>query len=104
MKIEIVKYAGFNIPIVNIVGSIKSGMEFDLAYSLESLIINNENPIIILNMKEVPSINAAAIGIFLNIYKEVNKLSGRMIFCSLSIDVDNIFEVAQSIIEGSIDA
>ena len=81
--------------IVEIDGPIKSGMEFDLADELETCLHQSEVPKIIVDMKKVPFINSAALGIFLNIYREVEKRNGRFGLCSISSDVDNLLEITK---------
>ena len=81
--------------VVEIDGPIKSGMEFDLADELETCLHQSEVPKIIVDMKKVPFINSAALGIFLNIYREVEKRNGRFGLCSVSSDVDNLLEITK---------
>ena len=81
--------------VVEIEGPIKSGVEFDLADQLETCMHQSEVPKIIVDMKNVPFINSAALGIFLNIYKEVEKKNGRFALCSVSSDVDNLLEITK---------
>ncbi|MDH4263347.1 MAG: anti-sigma factor antagonist [Spirochaetia bacterium] len=81
--------------IIELDGAIKSGMEFDLADELETCLHQNEVPKIIVNMKNVPFINSAALGIFLNIFKEIEKKNGRFALCSVSSDVDNLLEITK---------
>jgi len=84
-----------NIWIIEIDGPIKSGMEFDLADELETCLHQSDVPKIIVDLKKVPFINSAALGIFLNIYKEVEKKNGRFALCSISPDVDNLLEITK---------
>ncbi|RME91909.1 MAG: anti-sigma factor antagonist [Candidatus Hydrogenedentota bacterium] len=81
--------------IVEIDGPIKSGMEFELADELETCLHNSEVPKIIVDMKKVPFINSAALGIFLNIFREIEKKNGRFALCSISPDVDNLLEITK---------
>lgn len=81
--------------IVEIDGPIKSGMEFELADELEACLHQSEVPKIIIDLKKVPFINSAALGIFLNIYREVEKKNGRFGLCSVSPDVDNLLEITK---------
>ena len=81
--------------VVEIDGPIKSGMEFDLADELETCLHQSEVPKIVVDMKKVPFINSAALGIFLNIYREVEKRNGRFGLCSISSDVDNLLEITK---------
>ena len=80
---------------IDIDGPIKSGMEFDLADELEACLHDSEVPKIVVDMKKVPFINSAALGIFLNIFKEVEKRNGRFGLCSISSDVDNLLEITK---------
>jgi len=81
--------------VITINGPIKSGMEFDLADQLETCLHQSEVPKIVVDMKEVPFINSAALGIFLNIYKEVEKQNGRFALSSITPDVDNLLEITK---------
>lgn len=81
--------------IVEIDGPIKSGMEFDLADELETCLHQSEVPKIVVDMKKVPFINSAALGIFLNIFKEVDKRNGRFGLCAISADVDHLLEITK---------
>ncbi|MDH5719494.1 MAG: STAS domain-containing protein [Spirochaetia bacterium] len=81
--------------IVEIEGPIKSGMEFTLADELESYLHQMEAPKIIVDLKKVPFINSAALGIFLNIFREVEKKNGRFGLCSLTSDVENLLEITK---------
>lgn len=81
--------------VVEIEGPIKAGMEFDLADELEACLYQAEIPKILVDMKKVPFINSAALGIFLNIYKEVEKRNGRFGLCCVSNDVDNLLEITK---------
>lgn len=76
-------------------GPIKSGMEFDLADELETCMHQSEVPKIIVDMSSVPFINSAALGIFLNIYKEIEKRNGRFALAAISPDVDNLLEITK---------
>ncbi|MES0490661.1 MAG: STAS domain-containing protein [Leptospirales bacterium] len=81
--------------VVEIDGPIKSGMEFDLADQLETCMHQSEVPKIVVDMKSVPFINSAALGIFLNIFKEIEKRNGRFALASISPDVDNLLEITK---------
>jgi len=84
-----------NVWMVTIDGAIKSGMEFDLADQLEKCLHQSDTPKIAIDMKDVPFINSAALGIFLNIFKEIEKRNGRFGLCSISHDVDNLLEITK---------
>jgi len=81
--------------LIEVEGSIKAGMEFDLADELETCLHQSETPKIIVDMKKVPFINSAALGIFLNIFREVDKRNGRFGLCSITSDVDNLLEITK---------
>jgi anti-anti-sigma factor len=93
IKIKVKKKG--EISIVEIDGAIKSGMEFDLADELESCMHDVKVPKIIVDMKKVPFINSAALGILLNIYKEIERRNGRFGLCSISPDVDHLLEITK---------
>ena len=81
--------------IVRIEGAIKSGNEYDLAEKMEKYIKPNMAPKFIIDLKKVPFINSAALGILLNIYKHVDYLKGRMVFAGLSQEVENLMEITK---------
>ena len=81
--------------IVEIDGPIKSGMEFTLADELEGYLHQMDVPKIVVDLKKVPFINSAALGIFLNIFREIEKKNGRFGICSLSSDVENLLEITK---------
>ncbi len=81
--------------LVEIDGAIKSGMEFDLADQLERYLQTNKVPKIIIDMGKVPFINSAALGIFLNTFREVEKKYGRFALCSVSEDVEHLLEITK---------
>jgi len=76
-------------------GPIKSGMEFELADNLEKVLKDGEVPKLIIDMKLVPYINSAALGIFLNVYREIEKRNGRFALCAISNDVDNLLDITK---------
>ena len=81
--------------LVEIEGTIKAGMEFDLADQLERYLHEKKVPKIIIDMDKVPFINSSALGIFLNIFREIERLYGRFALCSVSNDVDNLLEITK---------
>lgn len=76
-------------------GPIKSGMEFELADKLETVLHEEGVPKLIVDMKSVPYINSAALGIFLNVYREIEKQNGRFALSSISTDVDNLLDITK---------
>lgn len=93
MKVKVVTKGEVNI--VRIEGAIKSGDEYNLAERMEKYIKPNQAPKFIIDMKKVPFVNSAALGVFLNIYKHVDNLKGRMVFASLNSDVENLMEITK---------
>ena len=93
MKIRVATKGEVNI--VRIEGAIKSGNEYDLAEKMEKYIKPNLAPKFIIDLKKVPFINSAALGIFLNIFKHVDYLKGRMVFAGLNSDVENLMEITK---------
>lgn len=81
--------------IVSIDGPIKSGMEFDLADELEARMHEMPVPKIVVDMKKVPFINSAALGILLNIFQEIEKKNGRFGLAGISTEVDNLLEITK---------
>ncbi|MCB1167510.1 MAG: STAS domain-containing protein [Leptospiraceae bacterium] len=93
MKVKVTTKGEVNI--VKIEGAIKSGDEYNLAEKMEKYIKPNAAPKFIIDMKKVPFINSAALGLFLNIYKHVDYLKGRMVFAGLNSDVENLMEITK---------
>ena len=81
--------------IIEIIGPIKSGMEFDLADKLESCLHGAEVPKFIIDLKKVPFINSAALGIFLSVFKESERLHGRFSLCGVHGEVDNLLGITK---------
>ncbi len=81
--------------IVHIDGPIKSGMEFDLADELEARMHEMQVPKMVIDMKKVPFINSAALGILLNVFQEIEKRNGRLGLASISTEVDNLLEITK---------
>lgn len=46
-------------------------------------------------MKKVPFINSAGLGTFLNIYKHIDGLNGRLVFANLNSDIENLMEITK---------
>lgn len=93
MKVKVVSKG--EVHIVRIEGAIKSGDEYDLADKMEKYIKPNEAPKFIIDLKKVPFVNSAALGVFLNIFKHVDYLKGRMVFSGLNSDVENLMEITK---------
>ncbi|MCB1175392.1 MAG: STAS domain-containing protein [Leptospiraceae bacterium] len=93
MKVKIVSKGEVNI--VKVEGAIKSGDEYSLAEKMENYIKPNVAPKFIIDMKKVPFVNSAALGVFLNIYKHVDGLNGRLVFSGLNSDVENLMEITK---------
>ncbi|MCX7999970.1 MAG: STAS domain-containing protein, partial [Leptospiraceae bacterium] len=49
----------------------------------------------IIDLKKVPFINSAGLGVFLNIFKHIDSLKGRMVFASLNSDIENLMEITK---------
>lgn len=93
MKLKILTKGEVNI--VRIEGPIKSGNEYELAEKMEKFIKPGQAPKFIVDLKKVPFINSAALGIFLNIFKHVDSLKGRIVFAGLNSDVENLMEITK---------
>ncbi|MDX1959308.1 MAG: STAS domain-containing protein [Leptospiraceae bacterium] len=84
-----------DVHIFKIEGPIKAGNEFELGEKIEEYITKGSVPKFIIDLKKVPFINSAGLGIFLNIYKHVDSLKGRMVFASLNSDIENLMEITK---------
>ncbi|MCB1307465.1 MAG: STAS domain-containing protein [Leptospiraceae bacterium] len=93
MKVKVITKGEVNI--VRIEGAIKSGDEYNLAEKMEKYIKPNVAPKFIIDMKKVPFVNSAALGVFLNIFKHVDNLKGRIVFAGLNSDVENLMEITK---------
>ena len=93
MKLKITTKSEVNI--VRIEGPIKSGNEYELAEKMEKYIKPNQAPKFIIDLKKVPFINSAALGVFLNIFKHVDYLKGRIVFAGLNTDIENLMEITK---------
>lgn len=93
MKVKITSKG--EVSIVKIEGAVKSGDEYDLAEKMEKHIKPDVAPKFIIDMKKVPFINSAALGLFLNIFKHVDYMKGRMVFAGLNPDVENLMEITK---------
>jgi anti-anti-sigma factor len=83
------------VTIVTIEGAIKSGDEYQLAERMEQYIKPNTAPKFIIDMKKVPFVNSQALGLFLHIYKHVDYLKGRLVFCNLNSDIEGLMNLTQ---------
>ncbi|MFN3246718.1 MAG: STAS domain-containing protein [Leptonema sp. (in: bacteria)] len=83
------------VTIVTIEGAIKSGDEYQLAERMEQYIKPNTAPKFIIDMKKVPFINSQALGLFLHIFKHVDYLKGRLVFCNLNSDIEGLMNLTQ---------
>ena len=93
MKIKVVLKN--DVHIIKIEGPIKAGNEFELGEKIEEYIKKGKAPKFIIDLKKVPFINSAGLGIFLNIYKHVDGLEGRMVFANLNSDIENLMEITK---------
>ena len=84
-----------DVHIIKIEGPIKAGNEFELGEKIEYYIKKDQVPKFIIDLKKVPFINSAGLGIFLNIFKHVDSLKGRMVFANLNSDVENLMEITK---------
>ena len=86
-----------NIWMIEIDGPMLSGAEFDLAEELEKCLTESQSPKILINMKKVTYLNSAALAVLLNIYREVDRINGRLLLCDISVEVENLLEVTKLI-------
>ena len=84
-----------NVNIVRIDGAVKTGDEFILAEKIEKYIKPNQAPKLILDMKKVPMLNSVALGTFINIYKRVEELNGRIVFANLTPEVERLMDITR---------
>ncbi len=83
--------------VVRVDGAIKAGDEYGLAEKIEKYIKPDMAPKFIIDLDKVPFLNSAALGTFLNIYKHVDSLNGRIVFTSLNPEVEKLMEITRLI-------
>jgi anti-sigma B factor antagonist len=93
MKIKVVSKNSVNI--IRLEGPIKAGNEFELGEKLEQYIKEGEAPKFIIDLKKVPFINSAGLGTFLEIFKHVDGLKGRMVFANLNSDIEKLMDITK---------
>lgn len=49
----------------------------------------------ILDLRKVPFINSAALGVFVNIYKHLDTLDAQLVLCELNPDIENLLEITR---------
>ena len=91
MNVKVVTKNEVNI--VRIDGAIKAGDEYSLADKIEKYIKPGQAPKFIVDLQKVPFLNSAALGVFLNIYKHVDSLNGRIVFTGLNSEVEKLMEI-----------
>lgn len=84
-----------DVHIIKIEGPIKAGNEFELGQKIEEYISKGDVPKFIIDLKKVPFINSAGLCMFLNIYKHIDGLKGRMVFTNLNSDIENLMEITK---------
>ncbi len=94
---NIVTKAKGEVNIIGIEGNISAGDEFSIAEKFEEIIYADEQkiPKFIIDMKKVPYINSAVLGIFLNLYKYATSKKGRIVFVNLTPEVENIMNITK---------
>jgi len=93
MKLEKKLKKGY--AILKIIGPVKSGMEFDLADGFDELLQEKGVTNLIVDLSETPFVNSAALGVFLNNYRDIEKANGKLVFCAPSADVKTLFEITK---------
>ncbi len=84
-----------DVHIIKIEGAIKAGNEFELSEKIEQYIKKGQVPKFIIDLKKVPFINSAGLGTFLNIFKHIDGLNGRLVFANLNSDIENLMEITK---------
>lgn len=96
MNIKINKKKDYSI--VEIDGPIRAGNEYDLADKVESFFNGNTSgqvPKFIIDLKKVPFINSATLGVFLSIHKRAESMNGRFALSSLNREVEKLMEITK---------
>ena len=75
-----------DVHIIKIEGAIKAGNEFELSEKIEQYIKKGQVPKFIIDLKKDP---------FLNIYKHIDGLNGRLVFANLNSDIENLMEITK---------
>ena len=84
-----------DVHIVKIEGPIKAGNEFEFGEKIEQYIKKGQVPKFIVDLKKVPFINSAGLGTFLNIFKHIEGLNGRIVFTNLNSDIENLMDITK---------
>ncbi len=93
MKIKIITKG--EVYVVRIEDAIKAGDEYEIAEKVEKYIRPDQAPKFIVDLKGVPFLNSAALGVFLNIYKHIDSLNGRIVFANLNTEVEKLMEITR---------
>ena len=81
--------------IIEIDGPMRSGAEFDLAEELERCLTESKSPKIMIDMKKVTYVNSATLAVLLSIFREVDRINGRLLLCDISPEVENLLDVTK---------
>ena len=81
--------------ILEIDGPIRAGMEYELAEKVEKIFQRPNSPKFIIDLRKVPFINSATLGVFLNMHKRAESVNGRFALCGANKEVDNLLEITK---------
>jgi len=81
--------------IFNIDGPIRAGNEYELADTVEQMFQPPNSPKFIIDLKKVPFINSATLGVFLNMHKRAESMNGRFALSSINREVENLLEITK---------
>jgi len=65
----------------------------ELREKIEGNINSIENPVVIIDFKNVSYVDSTGLGNIIRIFELLRKRKGRLIACSLQIDVEKIFKI-----------
>jgi anti-sigma B factor antagonist len=76
-------------------GPIRAGMEYELAEQVEQVFEKEGTPKFIIDLKKVPFVNSATLGVFLNMHKRAESMKGRFSLSNLNKEVENLLEITK---------
>ena len=76
-------------------GPIRAGNEYELAEKVEKVFDKPNSPKFIIDLKKVPFVNSATLGVFLNMHKRAESMNGRFALSSLNKEVENLLEITK---------
>jgi|GEM_PF-2305419 len=84
-----------NIFIINVSGNIGFGDIDEFSSAITPLIEENFRPKFIFDLSEMPYINSATIGKFVDLFRKITQANGNVVFCNVRPFVKNILMITK---------